>query len=112
LREHLIAVILVLNRVHVAQNYFPQLIEAILHLLVGLALELGSLALCLASDLVGLALELGSLALCLASDLVGLALSLTGHLVRLALGLSGGVWGGLLYGLGDFLCSGCQYAVQ
>jgi hypothetical protein len=94
LREHLIAVILVLNRVHVAQNYFPQLIEAILHLLVGLALELGSLA------------------LCLASDLVGLALSLTGHLVRLALGLSGGVWGGLLYGLGDFLCSGCQYAVQ
>jgi hypothetical protein len=94
LREHLIAVILVLYRVHVAQHSLPQLVEAALHFLVGLALELGCLS------------------LCLASDLVGLALGLTGHLVRLALGLSGGARGGLLYGLSGFLCTDCQHAVQ
>lgn len=83
-----------LNRVHVAQNLLPQVIEAALQLLVGLALELSCLSLCLTSDLV-------RLALCLAGDLA-----------RLALGLSGGVWSDLLHGLGDFLCTDCQHDIR
>jgi hypothetical protein len=91
----------VLNRIHVAQLPFPQLlVEVVLYLLVGLALELSCLA------------------LGLASQLVGLALCLAGNLVCLTLGLSSGLGNGLLYGLGGLLCEclsvavvfGCWYA--
>jgi hypothetical protein len=79
-----------LYRVHVAQNPLPEFAKAALQLLVGLALELCGLALGLSSNLV-------RLALCLASNLV-----------RLALGLTGSRRGGLLYGLGSFLCGNSQ----
>jgi hypothetical protein len=73
-------------RIHVAKDFFPDLHESTLQLLVGLALELGGLALSFAGELV-------RLALCLAGDLV-----------CLALGLSGGFGDGLLYCLGGLLC--------
>jgi hypothetical protein len=71
-----------LNRVNVAQYLLPHREQAALHLL-----------LCLALGLTG--------------KLVGLALCLACHLVRLALGLSGGLGDGLLYGFGGLLCGNC-----